>query len=89
MCLNLNDCLKQVDINCYKPTYVRASQVALKVKNQPVNSRDIRDVGSTPESGRPPAGGHGNNPLQYSLLENTMDREAWRAEVHRVAQSQT
>ena len=42
MCLNLNDCLKQVDINCYKPTYMRASQVALKVKNMPVNAGDMR-----------------------------------------------
>ena len=39
-------------------------------------------------SGRPPGGGHGN-PLQYSCLENPMNREAWRAIVHRVAKSHT
>ena len=45
---------------------------------------DIRDMGSIPGLGRSPGGdGHGN-PLQYSYLENPMDREAWRATVHRV-----
>ena len=44
--------------------------------------------GSIPRSGRSPGGGHGNPP-QYSCLENTMDRGAWRATVHRVAKSQT
>ena len=42
------------------------------------------DVSSIPGSGRSPGGGHGN-PLQYSCLENPMDRGAWRATVHRVA----
>ena len=41
-----------------------------------------------PESGRSPGGRHGN-PLQYSCLENPMDREAWQAAVHRVTKSQT
>ena len=45
-------------------------------------------MGSIPESGRSPGGGHGN-PLQYSCLENPLDRRAWRATVHRVAKSQT
>ena len=45
------------------------------VKNLPDNARDIRDVGSVPESGRSPGGGHGN-PLQYSSLENPLDRGA-------------
>ena len=45
-------------------------------------------MGSIPGSGRPPGGGHGN-PLQYSCLENSMERGAWQATVHRVAQSQT
>ena len=53
------------------------------VKNLPANAGDIGDVGSIPESERSPGGGNGN-PLQYSCLENTMDREAWRATVHRV-----
>ena len=47
----------------------------LVVKNPPVNAGDIRDMGSIPELGRSPGGGHGN-PLQYSCLENPMDREA-------------
>ena len=42
----------------------------------------------TPGSGRPPGGGHGN-PLQYSCLENSMHRGAWRATVHEVAKNQT
>ena len=53
------------------------------VKNLPANAGDIGDVGSIPELERSPGGGNGN-PLQYSGLENTMDREAWRATVHRV-----
>ena len=55
------------------------------VKNSPLNAGDVRDVGSIPGSGRFPGGGHGN-PLQYSCLENPMDRGAWRATVHRVVQ---
>ena len=49
------------------------------VKNPPAISGDIRGVGSVPGSGRSPGGGHGN-PLQYSCLENTMDRRPWRAQ---------
>ena len=58
-----------------------ASQVVLVVKNSPAKTRDLRDKGSTPELGRFPEGGHGN-PLQYSCLENLMDRGAWWATVH-------
>ena len=67
-----------------------SSQVALVVKNSLANARDgdLRDVGSIPGSGRSPGGGHGNS-LQYSCLENPMDRGAWWATVHRVAESQT
>ena len=68
--------------------YLRASQVALVVKNLPANAGDVRDVGLIPGSGRSPGGGHGN-PLQYSCLENPMDREAWWATVHRVTKSWT
>ena len=68
--------------------FLRASQVALMVKNLPFNTGDIRDASSTPGSGRFPGGGH-DNPLQYSGLENPMDRAAWWAMVHRVAQSWT
>ena len=47
-----------------------------------------RDAGLLPGSGRLPGGRHGN-PLQYSRLENPMDREAWQATIHRVRNSQT
>ena len=57
------------------------------VKNLPVNTGDIRDKGSIPRLGRSPGGGNGN-PLQYSCLENLMDREDWQAVVHRVTKSQ-
>ena len=53
----------------------RASQEALVIKNPPANEGDVRDAGLVPGSGRSPGGGHGN-PLQYSCLENPMDREA-------------
>ena len=56
--------------------------------NPPTNLGDIQDKGSIPGSGRSPGGGHGN-PLQYSCLENPMDRAAWQATVHRVANSRT
>ena len=57
-------------------------------KNPPANAGDIRDVGLIPGSGSSPGGGHGN-PLQYSCLENLMDRGAWRATVHRDAEPDT
>ena len=46
------------------------------VKNPPASAADARDAGSIPGSGRSPGGGH-VNPLQYSSLENLMDRGAW------------
>ena len=58
---------------------IRASQVALGVKNPPANAGDIGDVSLTPGSGRSPAGRH-DNPLQYSCLENPMDRGAWQVQ---------
>ena len=66
----------------------RASQMVLMVKNLPANARDLKDAGSILISGRSPGGGHGN-PLQYSCLENPMDRGAWQDTVHRVAKSRT
>jgi len=65
----------------------QGSQVVLVVKSLPANA-DVRDVGSIPGLERSPGGGHGN-PLQYSHLENPMDRGVWRATVHRVEKSQT
>ena len=62
--------------------------MVLVVKNQPANTGDIRNAGSIPKLVRSPRGGHGN-PLQYSCLENSMDREAWRATVHKVTKGQT
>ena len=62
--------------------------MALVVKNLPANAGDLRDMGSIPGLGRSPGEGHGN-PLQYSCLENPMDRGAWQATVHEVTQSQT
>ena len=58
------------------------------VKSPPANAGGIRDAGLIPGSGRSPGGGHGD-PLQHSCLENPMDRGAWWATVHRVAESQT
>ena len=52
------------------------------VKNLLANVRDTGNAGSIPGSGRSP-GGNGN-PLQYSCLENPMNREAWKAMAHRV-----
>ena len=54
------------------------------VKDLPADAEGIRD--SIPRSGRSPGGGHGY-PLQYSCLESPMDRGAWRATVHGVAES--
>ena len=58
---------------------VGASQVVLDMKNLTASAGDIRDMGSIPESGRSPGGGHGN-PFQYSCLENPMDiSRTWRS----------
>ena len=58
------------------------------IKNLPAIAGDKGDTGLIPGSGRSPGGGIGN-PLQYSFLENPMDRGAWQAIVHGVAKSQT
>ena len=73
-------------MQCY--TSVLASQVAPVVKNPPANAGDTRDMGSIPGLGRAPGEGNGN-PLQYSCLENPMDRGAWQVTVHGAAKSQT
>ena len=63
-------------------------QVALVIKNPPVNAGGVRDAGWIPGLGRSSGGGNGN-PLQYSCLENPLDNGAWQAIVHRVAKSWT
>ena len=68
----------------------RASQVALTVKNPPANAEDLRDLRSGFDSwvGKTPGGGM-TTQLQYSYLENPMDRGAWLATVQRVTKNQT
>ena len=60
----------------------------LGIKNIPANSGDIRDVSSILGLGRSSGEGH-SNPLQYSCLENPMDKEARQATAHRVAKNWT
>ena len=80
---------KRKNINyMYKNLFLPVYQLALVVKNLPDNARDIRDMASIPRLGRFPREGRGN-PLQYSCLENPMDREARQAIVHRVTKSWT
>ena len=78
-----NKKLSVVKINIFK-----ASQVALVVKNLPANAGPTRDLGSITGSGRSPGEGNGY-PLQYSCLEDSVDRGAWRAVVHGVTKSRT
>ena len=65
-----------------------AFQVPLVIKNPPAKAGDLRDAGSIPGSGRSLGGGH-SNPLQYSCLENSMDRGAWWASIYRVTKCWT
>ena len=67
---------------------IRASQVALVVKNPSASSGDKRNLGLILGLGRSPGGGHGN-PLQYSCLETLMDRGDWSVIMCRVTKSQT
>ena len=62
-----------------------ASQVTLVVKNLPGSAGDLRDEDLISGFGRFPGGGHGN-PLQYSCLENHMDRGVWWATVPSIAE---
>ena len=62
--------------------------VSANGKELPAIAGDVRDEGLIPGSERPPAGGYGN-PLQYSCLENPMERRTWWAMVHRVSKSWT
>ena len=63
-----------------------ASQVVLVVNRLPANAEDLRDVGFIPGLGRSPGRENGNI-LQYSCLENPMDRGVWQATVYRVTKS--
>ena len=65
-----------------------ASQMALVVNNLPPNVEHVRDMSLILELGRSPGEGHGD-PLQYSCLENPMDKGAWQVTVHGFAQSWT
>ena len=71
----------------YAITLLWASQVVLVVKNPPANAGDIRGTGLIPGSGRSYGEGTGN-PLQYSCLENPMDRGTCWATVQRIVESQ-
>ena len=62
--------------------------VALVIKNTPADAGDKRDTDSIPGSWRSSEGRHGN-PFHSSCLENSVDREAWWATVHRVTKGQT
>ena len=72
----------------YTSFYFWASLVVLVVKNLAANEGDARNSGFIPGSGRSP-GEVSGNPLQYSCLENPMDRGAWQSTVHGVTESQT
>ena len=68
--------------------YRGTSQVVLVVKNPPANAGEVRDVGSVPGLGRSPGVGT-SYPLQYTCLENSIDRGAWQIMVHEVAKNWT
>ena len=68
--------------------FLKILRVAQLVKNLPSNVGDVGDVGLLPGLGRFPGVGNGN-PLQYSCLENSMDRETWQAMVHGATKSWT
>ena len=67
----------------YRYPKLWTSQLAVVVKNLPVNAGNTRVTGSIPVPERSPGEGNGN-PLQYSCLEKSMDRKAWHAIVHGV-----
>ena len=82
-------CLKFVLYDIIEPRYCSYDCMAYLfpvVNNPPANARDARNAGSIPGWGRSPGIGNGN-PLQYLCLENTMNREAWKATVHGLAKS--
>jgi len=86
--LRRNDVCHSEDLNVCKYMISWASLVVQLVKNLPAVSGDVKDMGSTPGSGRFPGVGTGNL-LQCSCLENSMDSGAWQATVHRVTKTWT
>ena len=80
--------IAQFPILGISPWVCWGSQIALVVKNLPANAGDTRDVRSIPGLGRSPGVGNGNL-LQYSCLENSVDRRAWWATVQGMSKSQT
>ena len=70
------------------PSYLGFLGGTIVVKNLNANAGDAGNKGLIPGAGKSPGGGHGS-PLQYSCLENPIDRGVWQAIVHGVAKSQT
>ena len=77
-----------VDLICIDLIVSGSSLVWLSSKESDCNTEDARDVDLIPESGRSPEGGSGN-PLQYSFLENSMDRGDWQATLQGIVKSLT
>ena len=77
-----------VNISLFLSFCYMSVRVVPVIKKLPANAGDVKDMGWLPGSGRSPGGGHGN-PLQCSCLETPVDRGAWWAAVHQVAQSRT
>ena len=80
-CLIISDLLRQL-------TFLTGFPGGASSKESACQYRRCREAGSISGSGRSLGGGHGNT-LQYSCLENPMDRGAWKATVHEVAKTQT
>ena len=80
--------IQSLRLTVVNTSFSKFSQVALVVKNVPANAGNVRDAVSVPGSERSLGGEHGNT-LQYSYLENPMNRRAWQATVHRVTWSWT
>ena len=77
-----------VDLICIDLIVSGSSLVWLSSKESDCNVEDARDVDPIPESGRSPEEGSGN-PIQYSFLENSMDRRDWQATLQGIAKSPT
>ena len=76
------------DSVCKRPFISKSRFEVLVVRNLPANAGDVKETDSSPGLGRSPGGGNGNS-LQYSCLENPMDRGVWRATVQSGTESDT